>query len=60
MPLSFPLLQSLDDPGEKSFVNIVGNGKNAGNQYLLPRCILPYQRQKSSFEVPLLSANTSV
>ena len=36
----------------KAFENIVGTGKNAGNQHfiLFPQCILPYQSEKSSFQ----------
>ena len=38
---------------KKPFENIVGKGENAGNHYFLlfPQCILPYQKQKSSFEL---------
>ena len=41
----------LTNPSEKSFGNIVGKGENAGYQHflLIPQCVQPYQRQKSSF-----------
>ena len=41
---------------KKPFENDVGKGENAGNQHFLlfPQCFLPYQRQKSSFELLLL------
>ena len=40
---------------EESFKNIVGNGENAGYQhfFLFPQYFLPYQRQKSLFELHL-------
>ena len=41
-------------PRKGPFENTVGKGENAGNQhFLFPQCFLPYQRQKSSFELHL-------
>ena len=37
--------------GKKPFENIVGKGKNAGNQHFLlfPQCFLPFQKLKINF-----------
>ena len=42
-------------PGKTPFENVVGKGENAGNQgfVLFPQCFLPYQRQKSAFDLHL-------
>ena len=50
--LTIPTLETTGHPNRGCFRNIVGKGRNAGNQHLVlaPQCFLPFQRQIQLFQ----------